>query len=355
MQDVARNRVEPFFKFKASMSVFPVSKGIWAAFGFLSALGSAQAQERPFLDGMPPAHFEAVQAFRQAAEAIDSTDAARAVFRTTVEWPPSYKRLRVCFFGGNQELRGTIAGIAKEWERPDNSIRFDFGKPGKLRSCRANGSGPEMQIRISFDKDGFWSHLGSNSVVFIPQTDATMNFQKFTTKPAAQLTDYERSAIRHEFGHALGLEHEHQNPRGRCEQEFNWTRVYEWLGEFGWSKDYIDFAMREAKGDDLDLTNFDRGSIMLYYFPPDFYVKGEQSNCYISTFNETISSTDLAKMAERYSSDPNTRIERHKRNRAAFAAVWEKAQSDVSRSIKLDPLEAFFDRTGNEDEDELDE
>lgn len=329
----------------------PDGWGMRAAFVLLAALacGPTHAQERPFLDGMPAEQFKATHDLQKTFEAIDSSDQARAVFRTSVEWPPTYKKLRVCFFGGDQKLRAVIAKYAKQWERPENAIRFDFGKTGKLRSCKPD-SGKEMQIRISFDKDGYWSHLGTNSVVFIPQTDASMNFQKFTEKPADQLTDYELSAIRHEFGHALGLEHEHQNPRGHCEQEFNWTRVYEWLEQQGWSKDYIDFAMREIHGDDLDLTDFDRGSIMLYYFPPDFYTKGEQSNCYISIFNQAISSVDLAKIAERYSSDPNARLERHNRNRAAFAAVWEKAQDDVSRSAKIDPLKAFFDRPGNENE-----
>jgi hypothetical protein len=313
------------------------------------ACGKASAQEQPFLDGLPAEQFKATRELQKAFEAIDSSEQARAVFRTTVEWPPTYKKLRVCFFGGNQELRAVIASIAKEWERPENAIRLDFGKTGKLRSCSAKG-GKEMQIRISFDKAGYWSHLGTNSVVYVQQTDATMNFEKFTQKPADQLTAYEISAIRHEFGHAIGLEHEHQNPRGHCEQEFNWERVYEWLGQSGWTKDYVDFAMREISGEDLDLTDFDRASIMLYYFPPDFYTKGEQSPCYVSTFNEAISQTDLTKIAERYPSDPNSRLERHNRNRAAFAALWEKTQGDVSRSAKIDPLKAFFDRPGNENE-----
>jgi hypothetical protein len=319
-----------------------------------SVAAPASAQDAPFLDGMPMEQFAAARDLQKAFEALDSSEQARAVFRTSVEWPPTYKKLRVCFFGGNQKLRATIAGMAKEWERPENSIRFDFGKTGKLRSCNPNG-GKEMQIRISFDKNGFWSHLGTNGVVYVPQTDATMNFEKFADKPVDQMTDYERSAIRHEFGHALGLEHEHQNPHGHCEQEFNWARVYEWLEQQGWSKDYIDFAMREITGDDLDMTDFDRASIMLYYFPPDFYTKGEQSNCYISTFNEAISPVDLNKIAERYPSDPNARVERHKRNRAAFAAVWENAQDDVSRSAKIDPLAAFFDRPGNVNESDDDE
>jgi hypothetical protein len=318
------------------------------------AAAPASAQSEPFLDGMPIAQFAAVRELQKTFEAIDSSEQARAVFRTSVEWPPTYKRLRVCFFGGSQKLRATIASVAKDWERPENAIRFDFGKTGKLRSCNPKG-GREMQIRISFDKDGFWSHLGTNSVVFVQQSDATMNFQKFAAKPVEALTAYERSAIRHEFGHALGLEHEHQNPQGHCEQEFNWTRIYEWHEQQGWSKDYIDFAMREITGDDLDLTDFDRASIMLYYFPPDFYTKGEQSNCYVSTFNEVISPVDLIKIAERYPSDPNARAERHNRNRAAFAAGWEKAQDDVSRSAKVDPLKVFFDRPGNDNESDDDE
>ena len=140
----------------------------------------------------------------------------------------NYPKIRVCFLEGSQALREVVTNVAKEWQAEDNSVRLDFGKPGKRRTCQPE-NGKEMQIRVSFSQDGYWSQLGQNAVVFVDQKEPSLNLGGFMNVSPDQLSDYEIGTIRHEFGHALGIEHEHQNPKGGCDNEYNWKLIYSYL------------------------------------------------------------------------------------------------------------------------------
>ena len=66
-------------------------------------------------------------------------------------------------------------------------------------------------IRISFDpNDGSWSCVGQQCTS-VTTSKATMNLDCINPSTNA-MTPEERSIILHEFGHALGLLHEHQSP-----------------------------------------------------------------------------------------------------------------------------------------------
>ena len=56
--------------------------------------------------------------------------------------------------------------------------------------------------------------------------------------------------MHHEFGHALGLHHEHQSPATTCNEEFDWDYIYKAFGEppDGWDKQTVDNNMRNAAG-----------------------------------------------------------------------------------------------------------
>lgn len=68
-------------------------------------------------------------------------------------------------------------------------------------------------IRISFDTDkaaGSWSYVGQESLSQ-PAGSATMNLGWIDDK-SSTLSDTDKGTILHEFGHVLGLMHEHQSP-----------------------------------------------------------------------------------------------------------------------------------------------
>lgn len=66
-------------------------------------------------------------------------------------------------------------------------------------------------IRILFDpNDGSWSYVGRQCEK-VAVTDATMNLA-WLDKSNPSLTTNERAVILHQFGHVLGLLHEHQSP-----------------------------------------------------------------------------------------------------------------------------------------------
>jgi len=102
------------------------------------------------------------------------------------------------FLGGSAELQERVILVAEEWTKVAN-IKLNF-----------QDSGP-TDIRIAFVQgNGSWSYMGTKCRQ-IPEPQPTMNFGWLTsTSPDEEL----RSVVLHEFGHALGLIHEHQNPSG---------------------------------------------------------------------------------------------------------------------------------------------
>lgn len=300
-------------------------------------------------DGMPAEQFRKAQQLRNSLGADD--DATRGVYFKGTEWPPSYQRIRVCFFGGSKELRAKIADVASEWMKTDNSIKLDFGK-SKNRSCKKDGSGPEMQIRIGFSEPGFWSYVGIESVVYRRQSETSMNLGSFDKYPVEQLNDYAIGTIRHEFGHALGLQHEHQNPRSSCNADFDWDKIYKLMseGENGWPKEQVDFNMRPLSGDGLVATKFNKHSVMLYSFPAQFYKKGEKSGCYIPHDNNKISKGDRDMLAAIYSTDAKARLERFEATKAEFSSMLDKKAEEGTKGVTINVMQEFFGRAGNSGE-----
>ena len=98
--------------------------------------------------------------------------------------------LRVRFIGGTAAEQNTAREQAGWWSQVAN-LKFDFN------------NAPNAEIRIKFDpNDGAWSYVGTDSRS-IPVNEPTMNLGFLDGGTAA-----------HEFGHAIGLAHEHQNPAG---------------------------------------------------------------------------------------------------------------------------------------------
>jgi hypothetical protein len=181
-------------------------------------------------------------------QAVAGPLVARATLFVSKRWAPG-RTLAVSFLDGPSELCDRVAKAAREWES-SASLRFDFGRH------------PAAELRVSFQADsGSWSWIGTDALSVEPGRP-TINFGWLTaTTPQDEL----RRVVLHEFGHVLGLVHEHQNPAAAGVIPWNVNAVYEYYAQFGWSRSEIDAnVLQTYSREHTNFTEFDRSSIMLY-------------------------------------------------------------------------------------------
>ncbi len=187
-------------------------------------------------------------------------------------------RLRVRFLGGSSSQQAKAKEQAAWWTEHAN-LSFDFN------------NAPDAEIRIAFDpSDGAWSYIGTDCQS-IPRDQPTMNLGFLDGGTAA-----------HEFGHAIGLAHEHQNPRGGI--EWNEDVVLRDLSgpPNNWTPAQIrhnvleKYAANQIRG-----TEFDPHSIMLYFFPDTWVRSGKGTKA-----NHVLSALDKAFIASAQAYPRNT-------------------------------------------------
>jgi hypothetical protein len=214
-----------------------------------------------------------------------------AVVQRSLTWPGN--SASVCFFDGSQRTRDHVAEVAEQWALATKSVlKLDFGPSGARRTC--DWSNPS-DIRVSFNGVGYWSYVGTQAKL-INAYKQTLNLAGMDT--ITSFTTQEDGVILHEFGHAIGFEHEHQSPQSGCEEEFNWNYLYTALG---WPRDDVDRNMRRldiSSSKTLLLTTaFDSKSVMLYSLSPEAFKDPNAAKCYIPRSNTKISDLD-ARAAE---------------------------------------------------------
>ena len=218
----------------------------------------------------------------------DPEKTPKGVINALKIWTTDYPQVRVCFFSGSKALKSRIAKIATEWQNAVPGVPLDFGDLEDPRVCK---SADVNHIRVGFAFAGYWSLVGQDSIKLTGQDEQSMNFEGFDTSLP---NDSEfQATVLHEFGHAIGLEHEHQNPLSKCKDEFDWDKIYTWLAgpPNNWSKKTVDFNMGVLNEQGLLMSSFDKKSIMLYTFPPEYFKQGKQATCY-SAQNTSLSDGD---------------------------------------------------------------
>ena len=187
----------------------------------------------------------------------------RAAFEWAKLWDLGSK-LRVSFLGGTPDQQAVVKKFAPQWAEHAN-----------LKLAFENAANAE--IRITFNPtDGSWSYIGTDCKN-IPSGQPTMN-----------LGWQDEGVVLHEFGHAIGLIHEHQNPKGGI--HWNKPAVYQDLGgpPNYWDTATVDHNLFETYDQNqINGTSLDKESIMLYAIPASWTTDGFNSKP-----NDVLSKTD---------------------------------------------------------------
>jgi hypothetical protein len=222
----------------------------------------------------------------------------RAVVVRSVTWKLG-ESIKVCFTGGTQKAHERVIRVAREWQKHANVV-FDFEEGGAPRKC---GPDPQEDIKITFvDNKGWWSTLGTLS----RKQNPSMNLQFFGsdtpmyTNGKAAPESAMRTIILHEFGHALGLLHEHQSPNANCDAEIDWEVAYKVGADMGWDRAQVERNFRGfVDSIELNASEIDRKSIMHYSLAPVLFKRGKSSPCWVAE-NTDLSDRDRQFIASIY-------------------------------------------------------
>ena len=191
--------------------------------------------------------------------------------------------ITVSFLDGDPDVQDKVAEAAQGWTAPRlANLTLDF---------RKNTS--DTLVRISFRHPGSWSVIGTTCRQMTDKTQPTMNFGWLTPDSA---DDEIQRVVLHEFGHAIGLIHEHQNPAGGIK----WNRdavIRDLSGPpNNWSLDVIEHNMFEPyAANETNFTKVDGASIMMYPIPSNWTTDGFS----VGT-NRQLSATDKQFIHQQY-------------------------------------------------------
>jgi hypothetical protein len=183
--------------------------------------------------------------------------------------------INVAFIDGDPSVQQRVKAVVTAWTAPDTAnLRLVFvNDPAKA------------DVRVSFKYSGSWSTIGT-SCRTVPKNQPSMNFGWLTPETDNQEL---RRVVLHEFGHALGLIHEHQNPGSHM--PWNKANVYKDLSgpPNSWDKATIDHNMFDAYSKaETNYTAVDPKSIMMYPIPATWVTDPK----FAAGLNDDLSPTD---------------------------------------------------------------
>lgn len=179
-----------------------------------------------------------------------SVGPTRAAFEIAKLWPNGTE-LSIRFLGGTPGQRDVVKQFAPQWCSHAN-LKFLFD------------DSPTAKIRIAFADDGSWSYIGKDALG-IASNQPTMNFGWL-----------DEGVVLHEFGHMIGMIHEHQNPRANPIQ---WNKPAVNTALAGPPNNWDPQTIQHNLFDKYEVTqingsDFDPASVMLYSFPAGWTLNG---------------------------------------------------------------------------------
>ncbi len=226
-----------------------------------------------------------------------------------VIWPTGSK-ITVSFLDTpSNKVKSKIRQYAQEWENYSN-IDFEFI------------SGKNGDIRIGLEKGGSWSKIGTVALG-IPKNRKTMNFGWFNDNTSDESF---RSTTMHEFGHALGLKHEHQSPAaGIC---WDWDKVIPYY------KNKNDWTEKRTRGNLKMLSNTNVGNYTAYdpLSIMHYGISNEITACDFSVkSNKVLSSIDKQGIANLYPKGKSRSIIGRLSNEYKWTSGWDNVETYESK------------------------
>jgi hypothetical protein len=105
------------------------------------------------------------------------------------------KKVEVYFLDDDGNIRDLVLRIANSW-MPYSGVQF-------VRSYDQSTS----DIRVSFRSRGWWSYIGSDCMS-VGKDSVTLSLDSLYLYTPEKI----KTVVLHEFGHSIGLLHEHQHP-----------------------------------------------------------------------------------------------------------------------------------------------
>lgn len=244
---------------------------------------------------------------------IEDTTPGRGLADNYYLWDNG-KIIYVKFLSGSKSLQDKVKTIAKEWEKYAN-IKFHFVEVGP------------SHIRINLDDKGGHNSLIGTMAISVPQDEKTMNFDTTDFKTYAAMY----RTVLHEFGHAIGLLHEHYSPISGI--HWNKEAVYRELKQTqGWTKEMVDVNLfQQYNVNYTNGTKYDPKSIMHY----PVFARWTTDN-YSVNWNNQLSEGDIALIKLLYPKD-GERLNEAPRFTVSDYTNTRVVNSDVKQGISIYP------------------
>lgn len=191
----------------------------------------------------------------------------RGIASTQHLWPQG-STLNISLFDMPDKAKEYIKKNINLWQ-PHTNLKFNF----------INTHDGDIRISCKEDGSGNWSAIGTQAKQK-PLHEPTLHIDLLQT------ADMLNHSIRHEFGHALGLLHEHQHPDNGI--QWDKEKLYAESEKLGHPKQVTDENFLTPHDSKTTITSaYDSTSVMHYKVPPQVTTNGAGVD-----FNEDISEGD---------------------------------------------------------------